>query len=461
MRAFQLAFTACILLTAVSCTITPPAIAPSPTAVSQTILSTETAVPPTATIEPTVAATETAVPVPTSTPTPTSTPPPAPTGQIIYFWDPEYPLDNYGIEPYPSLYLVQFGHTPTEWTITSIISNLVGLPRAALSPDQTKLALTVLEDRNNDGVISYGSYQRGGDALNLYVYSLLDQTMERLTENYPDVINLSWSPDSQEIAFLDNDAVLSYNLRAETLQFLSENNLDKVSQVAWSPSGDQLAFKLYSGVLYFFRKETREVVQVSENQANFNSLGLMWSPDGTWLASNTTLGGGLVVVNSDRDEIVELVSTNFFCDYAWAPTGNNLAFVRWLREGGASLELARTDNFVPKILFEAERIFPPIWTSDGSIVTIGYLNDSESGLLVFNLETDESLQLFHSSAEVEIRPLVWSPDRQWLLYSQKQAEESGLYLIHRGSDQPYRLLDTTGTVMPYFVNWLPENTVAP
>lgn len=405
---------------------------------------------------------ETAVPPSTTTPTPAPTLPPPPTGQIIFLWDSESLPEFYGSNPHQALYLAQPGISPEDWNITAILSDLVGFPLAVLSPDQTKLALTVLEDRSNDGIINYGSYQRGGDAYNLYVYSLWDQTMERLTVDYPDIVYISWSPDNQEIAFIDGYTVLSYNLRVEDLQFLAENNTEQVSQIAWSPSGDQLAFKLYSGVLYFISRQTREVVPIPEVEANFNSLGLLWSPDGKWLASNTTQGGGLVIVNDDHNEIIELVPTNFFCNYAWSPIGNNLAFVQSLHEGGASLAVVSdTNNFIPEILFQENSISSPLWTPDGTLVTVGYLNDIESGLLLFDPETQAFQQLRQSDNLLEIQPLAWSPDGEWLLFAQKQTEESGLYLIHRQGGVVYLFLDTTETFDPYAVSWLPENTVEP
>lgn len=451
----------CLIFAGVGCSGDESAATPTATAVSQVIVPTETAVPPTATTEPTPVVTETAVPPPTTTPTPAPTLPPPPTGQIIYFWDPEYPLDNYGIEPYQSLYLAQPGNSPTNWTITPILSDLVGFPVVAMSPDRSKLALTILEDRNNDGVTSFGSYQRGGDDHNLYIYSLSDHSLKRLTEDYPTASYLSWSPDSQEITFPNDSLVLSYNLTTENSQILSENHSGGVAQVAWSPMGSQLAFKLYSGSLYFLDKETNEVTQPPDDDANSRTLGIAWSPDGQWLASNIFMGTGLVVVNSNHYETIEFIPQTFFGTYAWSPVSSDLAFVRFLREGGASLEVASAVDFVPKILFEANNISSPLWTPDGSMITIGYMNEVESGLLIFASESGDFQQLLESNHEIETHPFSWSPDGEWLLFSQTQSEESGLYLIHRQGGKPYLLLDTTGTVLPYFVNWLPNNTFAP
>ena len=428
---------------------------------NQSAVPTETAVPPTATTEPTPTVTETVVAPSTTTPTPSPTVPPPPTGQIIYFWDPEYPLDNYGIEPYQSLYLAQPGNSPTDWSITPILSDLVGFPVVALSPDQTKLALTILEDRNNDGVTSFGSYERGGDDHNLYIYSLSDHSLKRLTDDYPTASYLSWSLDNQEITFPNDSFVLSYNLTTENLQILSENHSGGVAQVAWSPMGSQLAFKLYSGSLYFLDKETNEVTQPPDDDANSRTLGIAWSPDGQWLASNIFMGTGLVVVNSNDYETFELIPQTFFGDYAWSPVSSDLAFVRFLREGRASLEVASAGDFVPKMLFEANSISSPVWTPDGSMITVGYMNEEESGMLAFNPETGDYQQLLQGNLEIETHPFVWSPDGEWLLFSQIHSEESGLYLIHRSGGEAYLFLDTTETFAPYSIVWLPENTVSP
>ena len=450
MRIILLTFTvSCLIFVFVACSE------------NQSAVPTETAVPPTATTEPTPTVTETVVAPSTTTPTPSPTVPPPPTGQIIYFWDPEYPLDNYGIEPYQSLYLAQPGNSPTDWSITPILSDLVGFPVVALSPDQTKLALTILEDRNNDGVTSFGSYERGGDDHNLYIYSLSDHSLKRLTDDYPTASYLSWSLDNQEITFPNDSFVLSYNLTTENLQILSENHSGGVAQVTWSPAGGQLAFKLYSGSLYFLNKETNEVTQPPDEAANLRTLGIAWSPDGKWLASNIFMGTGLVVVNSNDYETFELIPQTFFGDYAWSPVSSDLAFVRFLREGRASLEVASAGDFVPKMLFEANSISSPVWTPDGSMITVGYMNEEESGMLAFNPETGDYQQLLQGNLEIETHPFVWSPDGEWLLFSQIHSEESGLYLIHRSGGEAYLFLDTTETFAPYSIVWLPENTVSP
>jgi hypothetical protein len=95
------------------------------------------------------------------------------------------------------------------------------------------------------------------------------------------------------------------------------------------------------------------------------------------------------------------------------------------------------------------------------VITIGYINEGKSGLRVFDPETGDFQQLWQNNHEVEAEPVAWAPDGEWLLFSQKQGEESGFYLIHRQGGATYLFLDTTETFAPYAVSWLSENTVEP
>ena len=95
------------------------------------------------------------------------------------------------------------------------------------------------------------------------------------------------------------------------------------------------------------------------------------------------------------------------------------------------------------------------------MITVGYMNEEESGMLAFNPETGDYQQLLQGNLEIETHPFVWSPDGEWLLFSQIHSEESGLYLIHRSGGEAYLFLDTTETFAPYSIVWLPENTVSP
>lgn len=209
----------------------------------------------------------------------------------------------------------------------------------------------------------------------------------------------------------------------------------------------------------FFDQEMGKNVQTSDKLTNSPSLTISWSPDGKWLASNIIYGTGLLIMNRESSEVVELVTSDFFSTASWSPIDKQIAFSQGVREGNSSLLIANTDNLIPITIFEAKTLFPAVWTPDGAILVVGYSNENDSGLLVVDSETGQSRQLLNKSAPEEFHPLAWSPDGTWLLFFNKQAENAGLYIIHRDNGELYSLLDTTDTSDPFAVFWLSESEI--
>ena len=463
MNKLTLVFILFSLILGVGCQAEQTAVSPIPI-----IAATETGVgtavstptrPATATATPLSTATKTAVPTSTIPATTTATPLPPPEGQIIFLWDSKSP-SSYGSEPKQSLYRAEPGKSPSEWHIQPILNDLYGLPVTALSPDQSKLALMVLEDRMNDGDVSHGSFQRGGDAPNLYIYSLTDGSFERITDDYPNSYYLEWTPDSQEITFPDDLKVFSYNVTTEIRQLLSDNYPDKVAQAAWSPVGNPLAVKLYSGPLYFFNQETGENVQAPDELANSPHGTIAWSPDGTWLASNIRIGAGLFVINPETLESIDLVTTEFASSFVWSPDGKRLAYAQTEFSGNtvvnSPIHLWNVTTRESQIIQEFKKTTGLLWSPDSETLAVGALDHDSAELTLIESNTKNSYILLEEQTEASFVPLTWSPDGTWLLFFKKQAENTGLYVIHRDGGEPYLLLNTTETGEPYAVSWLPR-----
>ena len=129
---------------------------------------------------------------------------------------------------------------------------------------------------------------------------------------------------------------------------------------------------------------------------------LVWSPDNNWLALNQVSGAGLLLLDVQTNEYVSLVETYYFGVPSWSPVSSQLAFIQGTRE-------------------------------DDEVKTI---------------PESENMQNF--------TVLSWSPNGQWLLTFAASEDRSCLYLINPFNGDTYCAIDTTGTLNPFEVFWLPE-----
>lgn len=411
---------------------------------------TATAEPVIAEITATMAVTPTHTPEPTLTPTPI----PPPTGRIYFLWDPTKPIDGYP-NPVQNLYMAIPGQTPDDWEVETVITGLAGLPVVALSPDKTKLALTAYEDVNNDGyIVSNGAVE---DAPNIFVYSFSENTLDRLTDNFPLTWDLTWSSDNERLAYQNGKDVY-----IATYPGLGERELlyafpDYVQELAWSPDSHYLAIGIYGIGIYLFDDATGELINLDMAQQGSN---LAWSPDGQWLVSSGFVGAGLNVIKAANLDILILIEEGSSIS-TWSPDGHYLAFTQSFRSDlgvplTSSLSLWDVRKNEIRLISEAISISGAIWSSDGRSVVIGLLHEDRSEMIWFDAENGGQSILLSVPDGKEMKPLALSPDGQWVFFYSKNSNESSLNLIHQTGGRVYQLVDTTDTYMPYGVFWLSD-----
>ncbi len=436
--------------TAVPLTIT-PGVTLSPYSTASTPLAQVTATTEPTDIPPIPAVTT----APTDTPQPTPTPIPPPTGRIYFMWDPLSDPDDLP-NPVHNLYVAIPGDGPGDWHIETVLTELVGIPVVALSPDKTKLAFTALEDANNDGSVSLEGASRYFDAPNIFVYSLMDNSLRRITDNFPRTYHLAWSHDSQRLVYQNSTDVYITNLFSGEEELLSAFP-DYVQELAWAPDGRYLLIRIYGGEIYLYDNITGTVISLDIEKQGSN---LSWSPDSQWLASNELGPRGLFLIATPTTEVISLVPYPAFSYFAWSHNRRYLAFTNETRFEGSIF--ARTSFWLWDVerketihLAETGRIFNIIWSSDSQTITIGVLHEDRGELTRFDLLNNQSSLLLTVPGIIELRPLAWSPDEEWLLFYNKDSNrKSTLNLIHKSGGEIYRLLDTTDTFMPYSFFWL-------
>lgn len=447
--------------------------------------ATETAVLPPSTPLP---ATETAVPSPTNTPAsmatavPTATAPthattPQPTdaatmqppstspnieGALVFFWDTETPLeepDYYAIplyEPKQDLYIAVPGESPGNWQISSLLKNQLNWPdettggTAALSPDQSMIAFTV-----------HKRVDSNTDVVSIYVVNLLDATVEQLTEDYfPRIYNISWLPDNQTAAYsLKQAGFLVNSADALSEQFTPTFPTD-ISKLRISPDGQFAAIILQHGKLLFINIQTRELLSTPIDSVT-SPINTIWSPSSNWFALNQVSGGGLLVFNVETEELVSLVKTDYFGLPSWSPDSSQLAFVTGTRENTDLYiwdSVSRASSFVMNL---GNYLKAPVWSPQSNYLATGSMEDGIAKFFILETGTGKIQPLTQVENVYDFNILSWSPDGQWLLVFLVQEDKSCLYVINFENGNIYCAVDTTGTVNPSNVFWLPIQSSIP
>ena len=203
------------------------------------------------------------------------------------------------------------------WRLTGVVAN----SGPALSPDGTRLALSILDSEG------------GGD---VWVKQLDTGPLSRLTFEGRINRRATWSPDSRSLTFLSNRAGNSdvWTKRADGSD-TAELVLDReatVPEAMYSPDGTWLVFREGNNVaadIYGVRLPMDSAV-VPLGVTEFQERSISLSPNGRWLAyvSNRT-GSNEVFVRPfpDAGASLQQVSANGGTQPVWAHSGRELFYV--------------------------------------------------------------------------------------------------------------------------------------
>jgi Tol biopolymer transport system component len=433
-------------------TAVPPTSTPLP--------ATGTAILPTATIPPT----NTATPQPTETAAtqPTSVPPDI-EGALFFFWDKEVPLEDpsyYSIplyDPQQDLYMAMPDNSsPENWQTSPLLRSQLNWPdettswpKAALSPDKTKIAFTVIK-KISDSL----------DVTSIYVADLLEGTIAQVTEDdNPRIYNISWLPDGQTILYSRGKEGFLARIGSHVSEQFTPTFSSDILKLKASPDGQLVAITLQqSGELVLINLETGNLVPNSIKSL-ITPNDVIWSPDSTWLALNQLSDEGLSLINLQSNEQV-LLGTDFVGNPAWPPTwssdGSQLAYMQGSRDS-VDLYLWNAHSQTPHfVAHQGHHINLPVWSLEGNYLAIGSQEAETASLLVYAVETGELRTLTDLENVQEFEILSWSPDERWLLLFGASENQSCLYLVDTENGNTYCAVDSTGTLNPFEVYWVPQ-----
>lgn len=157
---------------------------------------------------------------------------------------------------------------------------------------------------------------------------------QRLTKNRFDDQNPVWSPDSEKIAFVSNrdGSIALYLMDPDGSNQRKIASASSGTDIAWSPDSKRIAISRYDysinngGGLYIIDLVTGAERQLSREQVS----NIAWSPDGNVLAFvvGSEDGCAVHIVESETVKPISNPLASACSSIAWSPSGADLAFVR-------------------------------------------------------------------------------------------------------------------------------------
>jgi Tol biopolymer transport system component len=198
-------------------------------------------------------------------------------------------------------------------------------------------------------------------------------SLVRLTDDFLDERDPSWSPDRSRIVFVR--AALApphftslWMMRADGRQVrrLTAPREAFDGDPTWSPDGTTIAF-VRRGVdapasrVELLDLRTRVIATPPLPRASYS--GVRWSSDGRWLA--LVQGTTLALVHPDGSGL-RAVATSALAGAAWSPDGAALGFVRSLAGGTNGLSIVDLASGGLKTIAGGAYAGEPAWSPDGS-----------------------------------------------------------------------------------------------
>jgi Tol biopolymer transport system component len=187
--------------------------------------------------------------------------------------------------------------------------------------------------------------------------------------------NLSWSPDSRQIAYAADRGQGSAIFVADLETFGPRQvvaSMLRAIDPAWSPDGQWIAFQsqVGSGALHVVRPDGSDEHQLS--WLTGTQLWPEWSPDGQFILTTAKFHGDFDIFTVSADgHLVRDVSHNPDHEYSptWSNDGTRISWGRVIEQGAggalrAYVVVADADGTNQRVLPEPAGLAPSIWSPD-------------------------------------------------------------------------------------------------
>ncbi len=330
------------------------------------------------------------------------------------------------------------------------------------APDGSQLAIGMFENLGSAGRLT-----------RLYVAGPDFENLRTVYESEQDsLIYLYWSPDSEKISFLTNNALRPGLLLR--LAFPDGSRAQIVGQGqpyywAWSPDGSQILVHIGGSAaanpearISFLSQPDFDEQPIEQLPAQFQAPS--WAPDGQslLLAIQSEQGtNDLVITDLEGNTLETLAQVRGRVAFSWSPDGERVAYLHADDRSGVLLSALRISDLEGNTLFSTpqETVLAYFWSPDNS--KIAYLaleitsNDVEVSFSGQSAQREPRLSLLlMDTTDGQIRRLatfrptdsllsilpffdqyhhsatIWSPDSKQLVFTSVDADgELGLWVV--------------------------------
>lgn len=197
---------------------------------------------------------------------------------------------------------------------------------------------------------------------------------------------LKWSPDGRYLAFTSdmdgevtiggNKEIYIYELASGELSQLTKNEVSD-NYISWSPDSNRIAFKS-------FREDNADIYVVDIENGNEQRLTTestidttypSWSPDGKMIAFNIVVPGTylIYVMDSDGGNLRMIADTAYWAappfNISWSPDNEKIAFSANVREGSVLRIVDVQSRELKQLTNEGGMVVFPKWSPDGEWIT--------------------------------------------------------------------------------------------
>jgi WD40 repeat protein len=230
---------------------------------------------------------------------------------------------------------------------------------------------------------------------------------------------------------------------------------------SWSPDSEKFAFLVRdraapgvysSGDIYVVDITGGSIRRIAEGEFPKQRGPLLWSPDGTHIATRNSLSLGgadeLAVIDVATGALRSAsIGTGLIEQYAWSPDGNMLAFT--LNDGAAHLYTATADAGEIRQLTTAWGGDAPVWSPDGQWIAADDTRGDFSTVFAIRADGNDRVEVA-ARLQRSSRP-EWAPDNEHLAFSGSNSAEFNdrrLFVGDIRGGEPRQVADETLAFFP-------------
>jgi TolB protein len=288
---------------------------------------------------------------------------------------------------------------------------------------------------------------------NVEIYKMTPAGAVNLTQTTANEAFPVWSPDGSQLAFLVDESNQQHlalmDADGSNRHLLAESVLALDEAPVWAPDGQMIAFACVAE-----QRSSLCLVSVSGGwmqimPGEWASLGgIQWSPTDPIILFHAMSG-------NSRDIFAYTTYTNRTRNLtnrsgqdhspAWSPDGRRIAMISDLNDH-PGLYIMKIDGTYPRLLLEDTLQNSLEWSPDGQFIAFSQAAVGETHLCVLQVNS----QVLHCTVKNGEHP-VWSPNSQNLVYESRSNNRSNLYLTDPNCNRPRRLTaDSAGSFTPHW-----------